>query len=661
MGKRNSAVRALIIALVCAAACVPATVQAAELRVLFTHDLHSNMLPWTRSVSGKTSTVASGSVAATESVGGYARLKTLIDDTRTDTTVLLDAGDWSMGSFFNGTFMTQAPDLRALAAMGYDATTFGNHEFDYKPEGLAAALDAAFLYEHPVIVASNMNGGSGTDADVLAAACEQYGVVSQLVLDKNGVKVGLLGLLGKQAQSFTGTLGTLQFSDQYEAAATAVTELQADGAEVVIALSHSGTVIGDPASADSEDVQLARKVSGIDIIVSAHSHTVLTEPLLVGTTAIVSCGCYGEYLGVLDWDSEAHRVVDYRLVDVDASVQEDAALAKFVAARQAEVQSEFLDPLGIQFDGVAAVSREDFDDLETVTTQFGEYGLTDLITDGYLHEVNTRAASNPATATVSVVAAGIVRGTILAGDVTESELYGISSLGMGADGTLGYPLVEFYVTGRELRALCDVDVSVYPLMPEAQLFFSGVRYSYNAHRLIFNKVVDVKVLDSDGQWRDVESDKLYRVICSLYLGQMTGLITDTTRGIVKILPRDASGAVMHDINDAILHDTEGAELKEWQALSHYVNSFPVVAETGQRMIPESYYAGRDQRIELATNPLTLFENPNGFAVLVAVIIVAFVVVVVGVVLLIRRARRHRRDFDALTGVPSRQRLILPKL
>ena len=98
------------------------------LTVLFTHDTHDHFYP-----------DASG-------VGGYTRLATLLRRERGNSSgavVTVDGGDFSMGSLFQTVYSTDAPELRALGAMDYDVVTFGNHEFDYRPQGLADMLNAA--------------------------------------------------------------------------------------------------------------------------------------------------------------------------------------------------------------------------------------------------------------------------------------------------------------------------------------------------------------------------------------------------------------------------------------------------------------------------------------------------------------------------------------
>ena len=99
--------------------------------ILFTHDLHSHFLPQPTAEGGES--------------GGYARLKTVIDGERAmnPAALLVDGGDFSIGSLIQTLYTTQAAELRTMGAMGYDAVTIGNHEFDHKGTGFAEMLNSA--------------------------------------------------------------------------------------------------------------------------------------------------------------------------------------------------------------------------------------------------------------------------------------------------------------------------------------------------------------------------------------------------------------------------------------------------------------------------------------------------------------------------------------
>src|SRR5690606_12139850 len=117
----------------------------------------------------------------------------------------VDAGDYSMGTLFQTIFSTDSPALRIMGKMGYDVTTFGNHEFDFRAEGLAESLMAAKKSKDPLpqIVASNIffpegeDGSLSTDLEKLKEAMMEYGVKDYTVIERKGIKIGVFGLMGK--------------------------------------------------------------------------------------------------------------------------------------------------------------------------------------------------------------------------------------------------------------------------------------------------------------------------------------------------------------------------------------------------------------------------------------------------------------------------------
>jgi hypothetical protein len=118
---------------------------------------------------------------------------------------------------------------------------------------------------------------------------------------------------------------------------------------------------------------------------------------------------------------------------------------------------------------------------------------------------------------------------------------------------------------------------------------------------------------------------------------MAGLITDTTKGIIAIRPKDSQGQVLASLDTAILHDRNGAELKEWKALSDYAHSFGSSFDA-------QYYKGREQRIFVPTTPRSLFEKPNAFALsagMVSAGVLATLIVAIALVRLWRRRQQQR--------------------
>ena len=581
-----------------------------ETTILFTHDTHDHFLPRQDEEGGE--------------YGGYTRLATLIQQERAahPDALVLDAGDFSMGSLFQTIYATEAPELRALGAMGYDATTLGNHEFDYRARGLAEMLNAAVDSGDPVppIVQANYKLPA-EDADTWAA-WNRYGIGDYLILERGGVNYGIFGLMGEEADS-NAPMSGMEFEPAADAAERTVASLEEEllsrnAPYFIICLSHSGT----DGRGKGEDYELARRVDGIDVILSGHTHTTLDEPLRVGDTLIVSCGEYTANLGVLtvEWKPNGEKTVaDYRLLPVDETVAEDPDMAAVAAAFQPLVEEQYLSQYGVGFDEVLARSPFAFTPIGRFGAEHREDTLGSLIADSYVYAVQQAEGADYVPVDFAVVAAGVIRGSFPAGEITTSDVFNVSSLGSGADGTPGYPLISVWLTGKELKDAFEVDASVTALMPEAQIYGAGMTWTWNPHRMMFNKVTDCAQVLPDGSAVPIDDDRLYRVVTGLYTGQMLGTVNDQSFGILAITPKDAQGNVITDYEEHIIYTPNGSEVKEWYALASYLQSMGEV--DGRYAAPEG------RKVEHATwNPLNLLKNLNLFgwlAVLAAVLVLVF--------------------------------------
>ena len=232
--------------------------------------------------------------------GGYARLAALIakrKEERKDNgpVLVLDAGDYSMGTAFSAASREASGELQLMFLMGYDAVTFGNHEFDLGPDGLGKSIGvAAKAGRVPPVVASNTNfaGKDETLADLQRLAKD--GVIRRhLVVERGGIRFGIFGLLGKEASFYTSGAGAVSFPDAIEIAKETVKVLrEAEKVDVVICLSHGGVEKGkDGRFTDGDDVRLAKAVPGIDVVIGGHSHTALQEATIVNDrTPVVQTG-----------------------------------------------------------------------------------------------------------------------------------------------------------------------------------------------------------------------------------------------------------------------------------------------------------------------------------------------------------------------------------
>ncbi len=290
-----------------------------------------------------------------QTVGGAARRNYLINKIRsesTDPVLVVSAGDNTMGTIFHAAFTAGAPDWVAMALMGYDVITLGNHEFDFGPDALAQAILAAQAITFgsmPTIVASNIHFDDIERTDAVDAGepleslfgngTSGQPIVPWAVRDlPNGLRVGFLGLVGYHAALVAPAKDPIVFSvpegDACQTTADCTTPgfsctrdrcvnpLDANshiaalaeeakpviaklrdeqGADVVVALTHLGIV---------EDTALASLAPGIDVIIGGHSHDEI-PPTQVGGTVIVQAGSYGRKLGQITIEVAVDGSVSY--------------------------------------------------------------------------------------------------------------------------------------------------------------------------------------------------------------------------------------------------------------------------------------------------------------------------------------------------------------
>ena len=590
------------------------------LRILFTHDLHSSFLP--RRVD-----LPDGS---RQERGGYARLATAIHRERAADslgTLLVDAGDFSMGTLFQTLFVSEGAELQLMTMMHYDAITFGNHDFDFRLEGLAHSLDSARSRGGglPAIVTSNFTMlSSAASRDESEASFHWNNLREYIVLVRNGIRIGIFGLMGKDAAGDVLFAPTGLFNDPVETAKRVVKLLrETEHVDLVVCLSHSGTSANNNRS---EDWQLAEKVPGIDIIVSGHSHRVLQEPLRAGNTLIVSAGSNAAYLGVLDIELDGGRVAEkgYRLIPIDGTLPQDPAIVDAVSRFQHDVEEKYLAPFGLKFNQVVAQAPFDFESVAYAYAHPGEVGIGDLITDAFRYAVGKAEGPRGHRVDVVIEPLGMIRSSFISGPITVSDVFRVLSLGLGPDGKPGYPLVTAYVTGKDLMKILEIEASISTMKEDAHLEFSGVKFAYNKLRLPFNRVMWAEIVGPDGSTRPIASDSLYRIGMNLYTAMMVSNIRQLSYGFASIQGLDSAGKEMTNSLDGIVDadsTTPGRqEIKEWLALDEYLQSFPKNAQ-GTPVVPETYYGPQGRIIvESSLNPISLLRNPNGVTILALVIV-----------------------------------------
>ena len=594
-----------------------------EITILFTHDLHSHLLPFANE---------SGDGV----YGGCARIMTAINQQKAKdpNAILVDAGDFSMGTLFQTAYPTSAIELRMLGAMGFDVTTFGNHEFDYFQSGLKSMLKSAINSGDrlPSLVCANylppVEGQEGYDPEIWQIY-NDFGVKDYVIIERGGIYYVVFGLLGVDADDCAPNSGMV-FEDpvtvakETVAAATEECERLYGEHPIVVCLSHSGTNDGE-----GEDYELANAVDGIDVIISSHTHTRLDEAIVVNDTAIVSADEYGKNLGVLKLKQNGDKtsILDYKLVPVNEKFEEDSKIAALIQNYKVVVEEDYLSKYGYTFDQVLLQNPYEFESDDEVSASQHESPLCNIYSDAYKWAAEKATGKN---VDVAITAAGVIRGSLPRGSVTVSDTFNAASLGVGTEGEL----IGIYLTGKDIKNAIELDASIQPLMTTAQLFMSGVEYSFNKNRMIFNKVDYAKFRADDGTLSNIENDKLYFVVAGMYMGQMLGSVEETSMGILSITPRDELGNPISTENlvNFVIKDKNGNPLKEWYSIADYLSSM-----NGEM---DSQYATTDGRkiVYKSLNPVKLLKQANIFTYIVLIILVVIITVIVLIIRLICRKR-----------------------
>ena len=612
-----------------------------QIDVLFTHDTHSHLDSFSTIVNGEQ-----------KEVGGFAKIKTLINEKKKENpdTLVLDGGDFSMGTLIQTVYDTEAAELRMLGYLGYDVTTLGNHEYDYRSAGLANMLNAAVNSGEtlPEIVVCNVDwdamekDGLSDGQKQIQSAFETYGVKDYAMVQKGDVKIAVVGVFGKDALECAPTC-ELSFKDPVEAVKQTVEEIRKnEDADMIACVSHSGTWEDE---SKSEDELLAKAVPELDLIISGHTHSELTEAIQHGNTYIVSCGEYGRNLGSLSMTQKQDGRWDltfYDLIPVSEDIKPDEATQKRIDELMDKVDTNYLADFGYTRKEVLAQNDVEFNSLEEMETKHEELNLGDIMSDAYVYAVENSEYYDGDPVDVAVVPSGTVRDTYTKGDITVEDVFNSFSLGIGKDGVAGYPLINAYLTGKELKLAAEVDASISDFMTTARLYCSGLNFTYNPHRMILNKVTDCYLTRADGERTEIQDDKLYHVVTDLYTGQMLGSVMKMSYGLLSLEPKDKDGNPIENLEDQAVMEGD-KELKAWDAIARYMQSFKDTDGDGIANVSE-YYATTHGRkvVDDSKNIISLIKNPNKFTAIIVSVTLIIIVMIVLVTVLIRKVVRKIR-------------------
>jgi 5'-nucleotidase len=596
--------------------------------ILHTNDMHSSFIGM-----GPAADYTPFTLNDDTTRGGYARLAGLIAKRKEARTaqgpvLVLDAGDYSMGTPFGAASRETGGELQLMSRMGYDATTFGNHDFDLGPDGLGKSIGvAAKAGWVPAVLASNTNlaANDATLADLQRLTRE--GVIHRhLVIERGGIRFGISGVLGKEAMMYTTGAGAVTFSDAIETAREMVKVLrETEKVDVVICLSHGGLVKGeDGRYTDGDDVLLAKAVPGIDVVIGGHSHTALQEAIIVNDrTPVVQTGKQSENLGelVITLDGGKLTVESYRLHPIDDTIAGDRAIAGEIEKLKKSVTAAVFASRGYSIDQPLAVTPRDLPN--TFTDIAASTPLANLCTDAFRKATKADIGFSAN----GLMRAGFTRGK--AGVQTVYDVFAVAPLGAGVvDTTAGSALVTAYFTGLELKNMLEFLLVDNPAHP-GEYFprVSGMRFRYDPSRPRFDVVTAIELGDLDRGYRAVDisgkDQRLYSLTCPLYLGLIVMAIPKYTKGKLALAPKNKEGQPLTSRVEALDDPRSGTpdllppagtldkssvargagkdavrEIKEWQAIMDHLRSLPVKSAGELPVIPVDERAAEVRAIKV---------------------------------------------------------------
>ena len=599
--------------------------------ILHTNDLHSNFIGMAPAADYTPLTLNDDSTR-----GGFARLATRIRERRAATeglgpVLVLDAGDFTTGTAFAAATREMGGELRLLAMLGFDATTFGNHDFNFGPEGTAASIVAAVeAGQVPPILATNSDFSAPAQAVAgLQQLTRQGRIRNYLVIERGGIRFGLFGVLGREAAIYSVSEAPVTFTDPIDAARATVAMLRdTEKVDVVIALSHGGVRRNpDGTYTDGADVTLAAEVPGIDVVVGGHSHTVLTSPIMAkGRTPVVQAGHNGRYLGELTVTINGGTLaVDACQVHpIDDTILGDTAISEVIEGFKKRVTEVVFAPRGFAINQPLVRIEKDLtnasSDLAASTI------LANLCTDAYRKATGAR---------IALTANGLMRNGLSRGNTGVQSVYdvfAVAPLGTGVlDTTPGNTLVTGYLTGKEIKNVLEFCLSGSPARPGD--YFpraSGLRFTYDPARPKFDMVTEVALGDLDRGYSAIDitggDDQIYGVTCPLFFALMVIAIPKFTGGKLALVSKNKHGQPLQsrieaiavpapvtpdlplpqtgtsiDVAEVVGSSAGGTpvEIKEWQAIMDYLQALPAAVAGELPIVPTDARANEPRFIRVS--------------------------------------------------------------
>lgn len=563
-----------------------------KLTLLWTNDTHSNLL-------GVPNCAYDSSGTGDGTTGGIARLSALIQQIKSEVsaaggeTMAFNSGDFTMGTMTVAAEQAAA-DLNALKRLGFDAAALGNHEFDWSAAGLAGMIAHA---EQPMVplLCANLKSDQAA-AQPIAALIGKEGESGKRIFPyivrtlPSGLKVGIFGLVGVEAGSVSNTPSLFDGNMIDLAAkgrATVDTLRKQEKVDFVILLGHIGVEM-DGNQAGGESVEFAKKVCGVDVLLSGHNHTLQAAPAQIPceadpqwSTVVMEAGRYLENLGRIDLVLSGGRVktATGQLIPIDDTLSGDGAITTWEKTLAASVESGLIGQFpktpaaGAFLDGsfCQTLAQASFD-----IPRHSHEGnnVQNLVSDAVRESCGCEMAA--------ISNGGDVRGDLrrVNGGFPLADVFRAVPLGIGWDSLAGYPAVKFYLTLQEIVLVLEATTADKGLSNDDYFMcFSGFTVYFDSREASYARVQKI--------WRNVPLDEsgpgeliFDRSQATPFVIPKETLISLCTSSYIaqflksfNLNPRDQSGATVSDL--ATLVCQEGTrEVKLWYALARKLAQSP---------------------------------------------------------------------------------------
>lgn len=499
--------------------------QGTSITILHTNDSHSHL----DAVGPKTCNLDG-------TLGGIAKAATVIGMVKqSETNVLtLHAGDFSVGDFFFNTYFGAA-ELQILKQIGFDAMTVGNHEFDLGPSTFSNVLTAGFENGSFPVLSANLDL---TGYPQLSDYIQPY-----TIKNYNGVKVGIFGMTIPSPLSNANPV--IINENVAEIAYAMVMELQGQGCDVIVFLSHLGSAI---------DEQIAENVPGINFIISGHDHFIFEQPVVISNPEnkpvyICQAGSYYQNIGKLNFTFDNGIVTfnNYQLIPVDASVPVVPEIKAVIDELKLGVTAQF----GNVYKTVDGFALKDMNTENEPDNLIKDTPMGNLITDSYRNETHTK---------IGITADGLIAEKIYRGAITSADIFRAVSYGYDTNTGLDFRIATFDIKGSELIKGLEVGLSMIGIDDDFFLQVSGMSFNYNSQNPVGERVILSSVRINNAKFKP---NKIYSATVNEgLLGILTSL-GGVEIDNIQILPKTEYEGLQKYIRKLkILHYSYEGRIKE---------------------------------------------------------------------------------------------------